>query len=309
MGLRKQMAAIRGRALTLVQDQYELLNRLVFPALAGTTSVRQLDDARTRSAHLVGRIFREGSRTVTHAARPRPARPFPHIQNKSLNFVVRFSGKDAFGRDTELPVVQVLRSLPRMIRFPQTGEAPGTTVVFLSAVISTSIAQLFGGMTVRAPGSFASLATAISSSTMKKWTICAAIEGELAQRRYGDTVRLETSRDCPEDITTFLLQAFRADEDDIYQVNGPVDLDRLMAIYDLVDHPDLKYSSFTPGIPKRLVTHQTSSPPMRKGELLLRHPFESLRSHRLLASGDIGSEHPRDRTDALSNRHGITGRR
>jgi polyphosphate kinase len=102
-----------------------------------------------------------------------------------------------------------------------------------------------------------------------------AVEGELAQRRYGAAVRLETSLDCPQDIADFLLRHFALDKADLYQVNGPVNLNRLMAIYDLVERPDLKYPAFTPSVPKRLITKEDVFAVMREGELLLHHPFES----------------------------------
>jgi polyphosphate kinase len=102
-----------------------------------------------------------------------------------------------------------------------------------------------------------------------------AIEGELAQRRYGAAVRLETSVDCPDDITNFLLRHFALTHEDLYQVNGPVNLNRLMAIYDLVDRPDLKYAPFTPSIPKRLAAKEDIFAVMREADILLHHPFES----------------------------------
>jgi polyphosphate kinase len=102
-----------------------------------------------------------------------------------------------------------------------------------------------------------------------------AVEGELAQRRYGAAVRLETSLDCPQDIADFLLRHFALDKDDLYQVNGPVNLNRLMAIYDLVERPDLKYPAFTPSVPKRLIAKEGIFAVMREGELLVHHPFES----------------------------------
>jgi polyphosphate kinase len=102
-----------------------------------------------------------------------------------------------------------------------------------------------------------------------------AIEGELAERRYGAAVRLETSMDCPENITEFLLRHFALSRDDLYQVRGPVNLNRLMAIYDLIDRPDLKYPSFTPSIPKRLVGREDLLTVIREGDLLLHHPYEA----------------------------------
>ena len=206
-----------------------------------------------------------------------PARPFPRIQNKSLNFVVRLSGKDAFGRDAELAVVQVPRSLPRIIRLPHAFDSAGVThFVFLSAVISTFISQLFSGMTVEGAWQFRVTRNSdLFVDDEEVDNLLRAIEGELAQRRYGAAVRLETSLDCPEDITNFLLRHFALTREDLYQVNGPVNLNRLMAIYDLVDRPDLKYAPFAPSIPKRLAAKEDIFAVMRESDILLHHPFES----------------------------------
>ena len=107
---------------------------------------------------------------------------------------MRLSGKDAFGRDAELAVVQVPRSLPRIIRLPQTDEAPGTThFVLLSAVISTFVAQLFSGMAVEGAWQFRVTRNSdLFVDDEEVDNLLRAIEGELAQRRYGAAVRLET---------------------------------------------------------------------------------------------------------------------
>jgi polyphosphate kinase len=274
----EQMIAIRQRALALVKDQYELLNQLVFPALAAQRI--QFVNARTITAEQrvwVGDYFSQEVEPVLTPLGLDPARPFPRIQNKSLNFVVRLSGKDAFGRDAELAVVQVPRSLPRIIRLPQSADAGGVThFVFLSAVISTFIAQLFSGMAVEGAWQFRVTRNSdLFVDDDEVDNLLRAIEGELAQRRYGAAVRLETSLDCPADITNFLLRHFALAREDLYQVNGPVNLNRLMAIYDLVDRPDLKYAPFTPSIPKRLATKEDIFAVMRDADFLLHHPFES----------------------------------
>lgn len=206
-----------------------------------------------------------------------PARPFPRIQNKSLNFIVRLSGKDAFGRDAELAVVQVPRSLPRIIRLPQSaGASEQTHFVFLSTVISTFVAQLFSGMKVEGAWQFRVTRNSdLFVDDEEVDNLLRAVEGELAQRRYGAAVRLETSLDCPQDIADFLLRHFALAKDDLYQVNGPVNLNRLMAIYDVVERPDLKYPAFAPSVPKRLIAKEDIFAAMREGELLLHHPFES----------------------------------
>jgi len=274
----EQMTAIRQRAMALVKDQYELLNQLVFPALAAQRI--QFVNARTITPEQrvwVGDYFTQEVEPVLTPLGLDPARPFPRIQNKSLNFVVRLSGKDAFGRDAELAVVQVPRSLPRIIRLPQSADSAGVThFVFLSAVISTFISQLFSGMTVEGAWQFRVTRNSdLFVDDEEVDNLLRAIEGELAQRRYGAAVRLETSLDCPEEITNFLLRHFALTREDLYQVNGPVNLNRLMAIYDLVDRPDLKYAPFTPSIPKRLAAKEDIFAVMREADILLHHPFES----------------------------------
>jgi len=278
MTVPEQLAAIHTRAASLVKDQYELLNQLVFPAL-GEQRIRFVN-ARTMSSDQRAWLSDYFAKEIEPVLTPLgldPARPFPRIQNKSLNFIIRLSGKDAFGRDAELAVVQVPRSLPRIIRLPPSKDAPGITYfVFLSAAISAFVAQLFSGMAVEGAWQFRVTRNSdLFVDDEEVDNLLRAIEGELAERRYGAAVRLETSLECPEDITTFLLRHFALTRDDLYQVNGPVNLNRLTAIYDLVDRPDLKYPPFTPCIPKRLIAREDIFAALREGDLLVHHPFES----------------------------------
>ena len=275
----EQLVAIRERALNLVTDQYELLNQLVLPALAqeGIRFVNSHTISAQQRSWLLDHFSKEVEPVLTPLGLD-PARPFPRIQNKSLNFIVRLSGQDAFGRDAELAVLQVPRSLPRIIRLPSSGDHPGVTYfVFLSAVISTFVAQLFSGMAVEGAWQFRVTRNSdlFVDDDEEVDNLLRAIEGELAERRYGAAVRLETSIDCPDDITQFLLRHFALGREDLYQVNGPVNLNRLMALYDLADRPDLKYAPFTPSVPKRLAAKDDVFSVLRDEDILLHHPFES----------------------------------
>lgn len=274
----EQLTAIHQRAVTMIAHQYELLNQQLLPALAAQ-DIRSVNDRiLTADQHAwLGEYFAKEVEPVLTPLGLDPARPFPRIQNKSQNFIVRLAGKDAFGRDAELAVVQVPRSLPRIIRLPSTDDAPGTIhFVFLSTVIATFITRLFSGMTVVGAWQFRVTRNSdLFVDDEEVDNLLRAIEGELAQRRYGAAVRLETSRDCPEDIITFLLRQFALTQDDLFQVNGPVNLNRLAAIYDLVERPDLKFAPFTPSIPKRLAAKEDILAVIRDSDLLLHHPFES----------------------------------
>ncbi len=279
MSLADQVIAIHERALALVKDQYELLNQLVFPALAshGIQFVNGKTFTPEQLAWLADYFATEVEPVLTPLGLD-PARPFPRIQNKSLNFIVRLTGKDAFGRDAELAVVQVPRALPRIVRLPPTADAPGTThFAFLSAIISTFVQQLFSGMTVDGAWQFRVTRNSdlFVDDDEEVDNLLRAIEGELAQRRYGAAVRMETSLDCPDDIVSFLLRHFSLTHDDLFRVNGPVNLNRLTAIYDLVDRPDLKFPAFTPCIPRRFAAKEDMFAVLREGEVLLHHPFEA----------------------------------
>jgi polyphosphate kinase len=272
-----QLDAIRQRALTLVTRQYELLNHIVFPQLAehGIHFVNGKTFSPQQRAWLAEYFAQEVEAVVTPLGLD-PGRPLPRIQNKSLNFIVQLSGKDAFGRDAELAVLQVPRSLPRVIRIPAMSDREGANFAFLSAAISTFLPQLFNGITVE--GSWQFRVTRNSDLFVDDEEVddlLRAVEGELAERRYGDAVRLETSLDCPEHITEFLLTHFALTRNDLYQVNGPVNLNRLMTICDLVDRPDLKFPTFTPSLPKRIAAKEDLFAAIRDSDILLHHPFQS----------------------------------
>jgi polyphosphate kinase len=171
-------------------------------------------------------------------------------------------------------VVQVPRSLPRVVRVPN-GDS-GISLVLLSNIVAEFISLLFPGMEVH--GCYPFRVTRNSDLFVDEEEIDdlrRALEGELAHRRYGAAVRLETSTDCPEDIAEFLLQHFSLERQDLYKVPGPVNLNRLSAIYELVMRSDLKYPPFASALPPPIpATDQFEV--LRSRDALLQHPFHSL---------------------------------
>jgi len=146
----------------------------------------------------------------------------------------------------------------------------------LTGIVSAFVHKLFAG--IKVTGCYQFRVTRNSDLFVDEEEIDdlrRALEGELAHRRYGAAVRLETSRDCPEDMAQFLLRQFALHDVDMYRVPGPVNLNRLSAIYDLVQRPDLKYPIFTPGLPKRLAANGDLFSVIRQNDLLLHHPYQS----------------------------------
>jgi len=147
--------------------------------------------------------------------------------------------------------------------------------VFLGTIVEAFVSKLFAGMSVR--GCYQFRVTRNSDLFVEQEEVddlLRAVEGELASRRYGDAVRLETAHDCPDEILSYLLEQFALTTDDLYKVDGPVNLNRLMAVYDLVDRPDLKYAAFTPSIPERLRVGSDLFAALRSADVLLHHPFQ-----------------------------------
>jgi polyphosphate kinase len=269
-----QLEAIRARTLALVAQQYECLDGQLLPALreAGVWlhSREELDEDERR---WLENYFRTEVEPVLSPLGLDPARPFPKLQNKSLNFVVRLSGKDAFGRDVELAIVQAPRSLPRVVALPRRGRARG--FVLLSAIVAEFIPLLFPGMAVHGVYQFRVTRNSdLFVDDEEVDDLRRALEGELAQRRYGAAVRLETAADCPEAVTTFLLQQFGLGPRDLYPVPGPVNLNRLSAIYDAVGDSDLKFPPFAPAPLQNSTTAPDLFSQIREGDLLLHHPFQ-----------------------------------
>jgi polyphosphate kinase len=274
----EQIDAIHIRARALVSEQYRLLNDVLTPALVDAgieLGYRPKLSAADEAA--LEQYFQANVEPVLSPLALDPARPFPRIQNKSLNFIVQLEGRDAFGRDTNLAIVQVPRSLPRVIHMPRKeGESGTLRLAYLSAVIQRHVGHLFEGMTVS--GCWQFRVTRNSDLFVDEEEVDdlrRAIEGELADRRYGDAVRLETAHDCPSELSQFLLEQFGLSTQDLYQLPGPVNLNRLASVYDLVDRPDLKYPPFTPGVPARFVGDADLFSAIRENDVLLHHPFQS----------------------------------
>ena len=261
----------------LVEEQYRVLNDVLIPALA-REKIRFLKRDRwtQKQAAWIKRYFNNDLLPVLSPLGLDPAHPFPRVLNKSLNFVCSLEGKDAFGRESRVAIVQAPRSLPRVIQLPESLSAGGQTFVFLSSIIHAHVSDLFPGMTVNGCHQFR--VTRDSDLFVDEEEIddlMRALKGQLTARRLGDTVRLEVADKCPPDMTEFLLNQFKLNEEDLFQVNGPVNLNRLVAVYDMVDRPELKYPPFAPGVLKRIVNCDDMFEVIRNDDVLLHHPFES----------------------------------
>jgi polyphosphate kinase len=268
---------ISGEAHALVDEQYRVFNDIITPALEeeGIRFIRR-SGWNAEQATWLRNYFDEELLPVLSPMGLDPAHPFPRVLNKSLNFIISLKGKDAFGRESGLAVLTAPRSLPRGVRLPKEIAASPYEFVFLSSIIHTYADDLFPGMSVT--GCYQFRLTRNSDLLVDEEEVVDlrdALQGELPSRRYGESVRLEVADNCPPEVFGFLVKQFHLSEDDLYQVTGPVNLNRLMTIPDLVERPDLKYIPFAPGLPSRVTGASQMFDVIKQGDVLLHHPYQS----------------------------------
>lgn len=262
----------------LVKRQYGLLHDKLLPSLAAQ-DIRFFARGEWDSqlSRWVREYFDNEIAPVLSPLGLDPAHPFPRLTNKSLNFIVDLDGVDAFGRNSGFALVRAPRSLPRVIPVPRKicGAAHG--FVFLSSIIHSQMSSLFAGMEPLGVYQFKVTRNSdLYISEEEGGNLRRALEEELVERGFGRAVRLEITDRCPNRVIKYLLDQFKLDEKDLYKVNGPVNLNRLGAIPDQIDRPDLKYPAFTPGPP---FGHDATGDLLERiraqGTIILHHPYQS----------------------------------
>jgi polyphosphate kinase len=276
-GLRALLVAIGEEAHSLVAEQYRVLNETILPALtaAGIRLLRHGDRNAAQRAWVSDFFYREVKPLLTPIGLD-PAHPFPQVVNKSLNFVVELSGQDAFGRPTSVATVKAPRLVPRIITLPREVAGADNTFVLLSSVIHAHLQELFGGREILGYSQFRVTRDAdlwFDEEEVKN--LRQALEGELPQRHFGQAVRLEVASNCPPHLAQFLLQQFELTSDDLYRVDGPVNLGRMASVIDSVVGDELEYRPFIPGLPARLRDSTDLLATIRQHDVLLHHPYQS----------------------------------
>ncbi len=271
------LARIRVEAHRLVEEQYRVLNEELLPALE-KQGVRLVRRAKwnARQARWVKHYFRSQVLPVLSPMGLDPGHPFPRVLNKGLNFIVSVEGDDAFGRRSGIAVLQVPRALPRLLVLPRKVADGPYDFVMITSIIRAHVEELFPAMEVK--GCYQFRVTRNSDLWVDEDDaddLLQAVKGELPARRFGAAVRLEVADDCPQSVQGFLLDMIELGPDDLYEVKGPVNLHRLAAIHELTDRPDLKYQPFSPGVPRRVAKADGIFDAIRRGDVLLHHPYES----------------------------------
>ncbi|MES2423340.1 MAG: polyphosphate kinase 1 [Pseudomonadota bacterium] len=270
-------ASVADAAHALVDRQYALYNDELMPTFE-KNGIRIVShgDRNLAQRRWVKEHFEREVRPLLIPVGLDPAHPFPQVANKSLNFIVRLSGRDAFGRENEIAIVKVPRVLPRLIRLPAKVSGGKAVFVSLSSSIRAHLAELFPGREV---GQFSQFRVtrhsdlAVDEDDVQN--LRTALREGLVLRHYGQAVRLEVSAGCSEYLASFLLKQFDLPERALYRVHGPVNLVRLQQLIDLVDAPKLLFPPYQPHWPDQIRQGQSFFEQLRARDVLVHQPFES----------------------------------
>ncbi|HSM44400.1 MAG TPA: polyphosphate kinase 1, partial [Acidimicrobiia bacterium] len=272
----QQLAAIRSDVDAQYQEVSKRFLSEVAPALAKEGIV--FSDYSTIGAEdreFLDDKFRELVFPVVTPLAVDPAHPFPYISNLSLNLAIFVRNPET--RLTRFARVKIPPILPRFVVLPD-----GERFVPLEQVIASHLDSLFPGMEVLGQHVFRVTRNAdFEVEEDEGGDLLMSIESELTQRRFGRVVRLEVHPDMPDEVLDLLMREMGVTEDDVYRVDGPLDLAGLWGVFEL-DRPELKFPVFSGVTPTRLATTATDAVDffevIRQGDLMAHHPYDSFSS-------------------------------
>ncbi|MBV9488959.1 MAG: polyphosphate kinase 1, partial [Verrucomicrobia bacterium] len=268
--------AIAQRVRVMVADQYRLWNEELVPELAKQRIFfLPWDELTKEEKDYYSDYFQTSVYPVLTPLAVDPVHPFPQLLNKSLSVAVELEGDEL---STNLGVVQVPPILPRPLPYQM---AKGGTYrhVFVGNIIQAHVHSLFNGVTVR--GAYPFRVTRNSDLYLDEEeadNLLNAIETELRKRSRGEAVRLEVQRDCPAHITEQLLQTFGLTDAELFRVDGPISLLRLMPVINALERPELRYRPFVPHVISGPGGHENIFSQIRRRPILLHHPFDGFQT-------------------------------
>ena len=274
--LKLSLLEVADRARALVARKYDLLNKQILPTLreAGIHLVSGADLTPAQRRWVKATFAREIAPVLTPIGLD-PAHPFPAVANKGLHFIAELRSKRGSGKSS-IAIVKVPRSLPRLFEIQDNSGSGQHSFILLSTLIETELAMLFPGREVVSDSQFrVTRDSDLWVDEQEMTNLRQALAGELRRRPYGRAVRLEINADCSDSITDLLTQHFKLEPHEVYRVDGPVNLARLLALAEAVDYAELRFAPFTPGPSLPEVVDERLFTELKKRDVLLHHPYQS----------------------------------
>lgn len=273
---REQIQAIRSRVLELDRRLNAVLDRRIMPGLAGEglriSQVADLTEAERDQVR--DRFDRQVFPTLTPLVIGL-GRPFPYISTLSLSLAVLL--RDPETRTRVLARIKVPKEL--LGRFIEVGVEDEHVLVPLEEVIAVNLDQLFPGVEVLDHGFFRVTRDADFTVSDEADDLLEAVEEEVRRRRFGEVVRLEISHRMDPDLREQLIEVLHLQENEVFDISGPLDLTDLWDVVRLPGHPELRYESWNPVTQPRL-QGENGDPPdifaaIRQRDILVHHPYDS----------------------------------
>lgn len=277
-GLRpeEQLELIGEKTHELVALQYSTYNRSLLPALKqqGLQIVSEHEELTEKDGNFVDRFFHDNVYPVLTPMAVDSSRPFPLIRNKSLNIAALVQKKN--GADgLEFAMVQVPSGLPRIVELPADGNGE-RRVILLEEIIERNMKELFLNYNIVSAHPFRIMRNAdFTLDEEEAEDLLEEIQKQLKKRQWGEVIRLEVEEKVDKRLLKILKRELSVGNDDIYEINGPLDLTFLMKMYGMSGFDELKTPSYTPQPIPAFMNDDDIFTNMRKGDILLHHPYQT----------------------------------
>ena len=273
----QQLKALNEVTHELVEQQYSVYNKSLLPQLLanGLRVIERHELLSEREAAYVDKFFEENVYPVLTPMAVDSSRPFPLIRNKSLNIGALVRKKDG-DDELEFATVQVPSVLSRIVPI-QVEEEKGKTVILLEEIIERNIQKLFLNYNIVCAHPFRIMRNAdLSIEEDEAEDLLKEIEKQLKKRQWGQAIRLEVEKGMDQRLLTVIGQELSIEQEDIYWIDGPLDLTFLMKMYGLSGFEHLKESSYAGPQPiSDLPAGCDIFEQIRRKDILLFHPYET----------------------------------
>lgn len=280
MTAQEQLEKIDAAIHELVGLQYSTYNRSLLPLLEknGLRVIRQHEQLTKEEAAFIDRYFEENVYPVLTPMAVDSSRPFPLIRNKSLN-IGALLGKKSKPEELEFATVQVPSVLPRIVQLPrETAEGDGgiLKVILLEEVIERNIHKLFLNYNIVCAHPFRIMRNAdLSIEEDEAADLLKEIEKQLKKRQWGEVIRLEVENGIDKRLLKIIKKELHMEEQNLYYIDGPLDLTFLMKMYGLEGFEKLKVPKYEPQPVPQLPADCDIFAQIRKGDILLHHPYQT----------------------------------
>ena len=274
----QQLAALAVQTHEFSALQYSTYNRMLLPQLKqeGLTFVgrhEQLDEAQCR---FVDRYFEENVYPVLTPMAVDSSRPFPLIRNKTLNIGSLLKKKGQKDADVEFATVQVPGVLPRVVEIPAREGQEGKTVILLEEIIERNIRKLFLNYDVLCAHPFRITRNAdLAIDEDEVEDLLLEIEKQIKKRTWGQAIRLEVEEGMDKKLLRLLKKELNVGEEDVFCIDGPLDLTFLMKVYGMEGFDHLKAEKYTPQPVPEFEGEDSVFDVIRRKDVLLHHPYQT----------------------------------